>query len=151
MPELLGITDRIYVMNEGRIVGEMAASERQPGKDHARHRSGRRKSSIMTHRHHSRPQTGVAQEAPSRPRVAVSALVTNLRDYGLVLALIAIMIFFQFTTNGTLFKPVNLSNLVQQNSFIIVMALGMLLVIVSGHIDPQRRLGRRASSARSPP
>ena len=27
MPELLGITDRIYVMNEGRIVGEMAASE----------------------------------------------------------------------------------------------------------------------------
>ena len=45
------------------------------------------------------------------------------------------MIFFQFTTSGTLFKPVNLSNLVQQNSFIIVMALGMLLVIVSGHID----------------
>jgi len=36
------------------------------------------------------------------------------------------MLFFQFTTSGTLFKPVNLSNLVQQNSFIIVMALGML-------------------------
>ena len=45
------------------------------------------------------------------------------------------MLFFQFTTSGTLFKPVNLSNLVQQNSFIIVMALGMLLVIVSGYID----------------
>ncbi|RVA63845.1 ATP-binding cassette domain-containing protein, partial [Mesorhizobium sp. M7A.F.Ca.CA.001.11.2.1] len=27
MPELLGITDRIYVMNEGRIVGEMPAAE----------------------------------------------------------------------------------------------------------------------------
>jgi putative multiple sugar transport system ATP-binding protein len=27
MPELLGITDRIYVMNEGRIVGEMASSD----------------------------------------------------------------------------------------------------------------------------
>jgi putative multiple sugar transport system ATP-binding protein len=27
MPELLGICDRIYVMNEGRIVGEMAGSE----------------------------------------------------------------------------------------------------------------------------
>jgi putative multiple sugar transport system permease protein len=80
------------------------------------------------------PQTGVAEE--TRPkRVAVSALVTNLREYGLVLALIAIMLFFQFTTDGTLFKPLNLSNLVQQNSFIIVMALGMLLVIVSGHID----------------
>jgi putative multiple sugar transport system permease protein len=34
-----------------------------------------------------------------------------------------------------LFKPVNLTNLVLQNSYIIVMALGMLLVIVAGHID----------------
>ncbi|TIX07692.1 MAG: sugar ABC transporter permease, partial [Mesorhizobium sp.] len=62
-------------------------------------------------------------------------MTTNLREYGLIIALIVIMLFFQYTTSGTLFKPVNLSNLVQQNSFIIVMALGMLLVIVSGHID----------------
>ena len=81
------------------------------------------------------PQSGSAESATDTPRFAVSALVTNLRDYGLVLALIAIMVFFQFTTSGTLFKPLNLSNLVQQNSFIIVMALGMLLVIVSGYID----------------
>ncbi|KQU88929.1 ABC transporter permease [Mesorhizobium sp. Root695] len=81
------------------------------------------------------PQSKVAEDVPQRPRIAVSALATNLREYGLILALIAIMVFFQFTTSGTLFKPVNLSNLVQQNSFIIVMALGMLLVIVSGHID----------------
>jgi len=81
------------------------------------------------------PQSGVADDMQQRPRVAVSALVTNLREYGLVLALIIIMVFFQFTTDGTLFKPLNLSNLVQQNSFIIVMALGMLLVIVAGHID----------------
>lgn len=66
---------------------------------------------------------------------ARAALKENLRDYGLVLALIAIMVFFQFTTNGTLFKPVNLTNLVLQNSYIIIMALGMLLVIVAGHID----------------
>ncbi|MGI6854826.1 multiple monosaccharide ABC transporter permease [Mesorhizobium sp. 1B3] len=66
---------------------------------------------------------------------AQAALKENLRDYGLVLALIAIMVFFQFTTNGTLFKPVNLTNLVLQNSYIIIMALGMLLVIVAGHID----------------
>jgi putative multiple sugar transport system permease protein len=63
------------------------------------------------------------------------ALIANLRDYGLVLALIAIMVFFQFTTDGVLFKPVNLTNLVLQNSYIIIMALGMLLVIVAGHID----------------
>ena len=80
------------------------------------------------------PQTGVA-ETTAAPRVGLSSLTSNLRDYGLVLALIAIMVFFQFTTNGTMFKPLNISNLVQQNSFIIVMALGMLLVIVAGHID----------------
>ena len=45
------------------------------------------------------------------------------------------MVFFQFTTTGMLFKPVNLTNLVLQNCFIIIMALGMLLVIVAGHID----------------
>ena len=76
-----------------------------------------------------------AASTPTRPTWIRAALQDNLRDYGLVLALIAIMIFFQFTTNGTLFKPVNLTNLVLQNSYIIIMALGMLLVIVSGHID----------------
>ncbi|SFN82823.1 multiple monosaccharide ABC transporter membrane protein [Mesorhizobium sp. NFR06] len=81
------------------------------------------------------PQSGVAEDIKHGPRVAVSALTTNLREYGLIIALIVIMLFFQYTTSGTLFKPVNLSNLVQQNSFIIVMALGMLLVIVAGYID----------------
>lgn len=66
---------------------------------------------------------------------AQAALKENLREYGLVLALIAIMLFFQFTTSGILFKPVNLTNVVLQNSYIVVMALGMLLVIVAGHID----------------
>jgi putative multiple sugar transport system permease protein len=79
------------------------------------------------------PQTGVAKETPQG--TPTSALLANLREYGLILALIAIMVVFQFVTNGTMFKPVNLSNLVQQNSFIIVMAIGMLLVIVAGHID----------------
>ncbi|MBZ9727784.1 sugar ABC transporter permease [Mesorhizobium sp. CO1-1-7] len=81
------------------------------------------------------PQSGTAEDVKQGPRVAVSALTTNLREYGLIIALIVIMLFFQYTTSGTLFKPVNLSNLVQQNSFIIVMALGMLLVIVAGYID----------------
>lgn len=66
---------------------------------------------------------------------ARDAIKDNLREYGLVLALIAIMLFFQFTTSGVLFRPVNLTNIVLQNSYIVVMALGMLLVIVAGHID----------------
>ncbi|MEO6013885.1 MAG: multiple monosaccharide ABC transporter permease [Devosia sp.] len=81
------------------------------------------------------PPGAIVAEAPQAAPGGFAALYANLRDYGLVLALIANMIFFQFTTNGVLFKPVNLTNLILQNSYIIIMALGMLLVIVAGHID----------------
>ena len=60
---------------------------------------------------------------------------SNIRDYGMLIALIAIMAFFQYQTDGILMKPVNITNLVLQNSYIIVMALGMLLIIVAGWID----------------
>ena len=59
----------------------------------------------------------------------------NIREYGMLIALIAVMVFFQVQTNGILFKPVNITNLVLQNSYVITMALGMLLIIVSGWID----------------
>lgn len=59
----------------------------------------------------------------------------NVREYGMLIALIAIMAFFQYQTNGILMRPVNITNLVLQNSYIIVMAMGMLLIIVSGWID----------------
>jgi len=59
----------------------------------------------------------------------------NVREYGMLIALIAVMAFFQFQTNGVLMKPVNITNLVLQNSYVITMALGMLLIIVSGWID----------------
>jgi len=59
----------------------------------------------------------------------------NIREYGMLIALIAVMVFFQVQTNGVLFKPVNITNLVLQNSYVITMALGMLLIIVSGWID----------------
>jgi putative multiple sugar transport system permease protein len=68
--------------------------------------------------------------------ISIGAYIrNNIREYGMLIALVVIMIFFQFTTGGVLFKPVNLTNLVLQNSFVIIMALGMLLVIVAGHID----------------
>ncbi|MFD2262181.1 multiple monosaccharide ABC transporter permease [Lacibacterium aquatile] len=59
----------------------------------------------------------------------------HLREYGILMSLVAIMIFFQFMTDGTLMQPLNITNLILQNSYIIIMALGMLLVIVAGHID----------------
>ncbi|MGU3667083.1 multiple monosaccharide ABC transporter permease [Methylobacterium sp. A49B] len=59
----------------------------------------------------------------------------QLREYGLVFALAVITVFFEYATGGVLFQPLNLTNLILQNSYVVVMALGMLLVIVAGHID----------------
>ncbi|WP_372524312.1 multiple monosaccharide ABC transporter permease [Piscinibacter sp.] len=70
-----------------------------------------------------------------QPRNYARFLKSNIRDYGMLLSLVAIMAFFQVMTDGTLLKPLNLTNLVLQNSYIVIMALGMLLVIVAGHID----------------
>ena len=74
--------------------------------------------------------------AAARQRPSVLAHMKNhMRDYGMLLALIVIMLLFEVLTDGTLMRPINLTNLFLQNSYIIIMALGMLLVIVSGHID----------------
>ena len=62
-------------------------------------------------------------------------LKRHLRDYGMLLSLVAIMALFEVLTDGTLLEPLNVTNLVLQNSYIVIMALGMLLVIVAGHID----------------
>lgn len=70
----------------------------------------------------------------SKPSVG-DYLRNNIREYGLLVALVVIMVFFQILTSGVLFRPVNITNLVLQNSFIVIMALGMLLIIVAGHID----------------
>jgi putative multiple sugar transport system permease protein len=59
----------------------------------------------------------------------------NIPEYGMLLSLVVIMGFFQYMTDGTLLQPLNLTNLILQNSYIVIMALGMLLVIVAGHID----------------
>jgi len=59
----------------------------------------------------------------------------NLRDYGLLVSLLLIMGFFEIMTDGVLLDPVNVTNLILQNSYIVIMALGMLLVIVGGNID----------------
>ena len=66
---------------------------------------------------------------------ALTTFKRGAREYGLLLSLIVIMVFFQVATGGALMQPLNLTNLLLQNSYIVVMALGMLMVIVCGHID----------------
>jgi putative multiple sugar transport system permease protein len=59
----------------------------------------------------------------------------NIRQYAMVIALVAIMVLFQVTTGGIMFRPMNITNLVLQNAYVLILAVGMLLVIVSGNID----------------
>lgn len=59
----------------------------------------------------------------------------NVRQYGMVIALVAILVLFQITTNGVLLRPLNLTNLITQNSYILILAIGMVIVIIARHID----------------
>lgn len=66
-------------------------------------------------------------------------LGSHLRENGMMLALIAIVLFFFIMVRATqgvdFLSAQNITNLFLQNSYVIIMALGMLLVIVAGHID----------------
>jgi len=62
-------------------------------------------------------------------------LKKNSRQYGMVIALAVAMIFFGILTNGIFFRPVNLTNLILQNSYVLILAIGMLLCTLTGNVD----------------
>lgn len=68
-------------------------------------------------------------------KATLNYLTGQLRQIGLFIALIALVIFFQVATDGITLKPINVSNLVIQNSYILILAVGMVMVIIAGHID----------------
>lgn len=59
----------------------------------------------------------------------------NAGQYGMIIALIAIVIIFEFWTKGLTLNPTNVINVFQQYSYILILALGMVMVIIAGHID----------------
>jgi putative multiple sugar transport system permease protein len=74
--------------------------------------------------------------APAAEKISTATIVKkNVHEYGMLISLAAIMAFFEYLTDGTLMQPLNITNLLLQNSYIVIMALAMLLVIVAGHID----------------
>jgi len=56
-------------------------------------------------------------------------------QYGMIIALIAIVIIFEAWTHGLTLNPTNVINVFQQYSYILILALGMVMVIIAGHID----------------
>jgi len=66
----------------------------------------------------------------------VRALLTsNLRQSGIYIAFVAIIALFTVLTDGTLLSPGNVTNIVLQYSYILILAIGMVIVIIAGHID----------------
>ncbi|MFJ2826561.1 multiple monosaccharide ABC transporter permease [Streptomyces sp. NPDC087263] len=68
-------------------------------------------------------------------RLVLAGLRRNMRQYGMLIALGLIVALFAVWTDGDLLLPRNVSNLVLQNSYILILAIGMMLVIIAGHID----------------
>ena len=66
----------------------------------------------------------------AKPRFTVS-----LRQYGILAALAIIIVLFQILTDGRLLLPGNVNNLIQQNAYVLILAIGMVIVIIAGHID----------------
>lgn len=66
----------------------------------------------------------------ARPKLGV-----NLRQYGILAALAIIIVLFQILTDGRLLLPGNVNNLIQQNAYVLILAIGMVIVIIAGHID----------------
>ncbi|MCZ8535542.1 sugar ABC transporter permease [Psychrobacillus psychrodurans] len=64
-----------------------------------------------------------------------SLLSINIRRFGMIIALFSIIVLFQILTNGILLTPLNITNIIMQNSYIIILAIGMMLVIITGEID----------------
>ncbi|NLL41923.1 MAG: sugar ABC transporter permease [Firmicutes bacterium] len=56
----------------------------------------------------------------------------NLKQYMMLVALVALVIAFQVLTKGVLLKPMNVSNLIFQNAYVVILAVGMLLCILTG-------------------
>ncbi|WP_320130722.1 multiple monosaccharide ABC transporter permease [uncultured Sphaerochaeta sp.] len=59
----------------------------------------------------------------------------DVKQYGMVLALIAIYLLFFFLTGGTNASSTNINNLIMQNGYIIILSVGMLLCVLTGNID----------------
>lgn len=64
-----------------------------------------------------------------KKRVSVTAL---LKQYMMLLVLVVIVLLGYLLTNGVLLKPMNVSNLINQNAYIVILAVGMLICILTG-------------------
>ena len=75
--------------------------------------------------------------APAEKKSAglLATLANNSKQYGIVGALVVIVLVFEFLTKGVLLKPNSFVSLIQQHAYVIILAIGMVMVIIATHID----------------
>jgi putative multiple sugar transport system permease protein len=73
--------------------------------------------------------------AASRNDDAPRRVHFDLKQSGIYIAFALIVVLFTVLTGGDLLAPQNLSNIIVQYSYILVLAIGMVLIIIAGHID----------------
>jgi len=88
----------------------------------------------------TKPTPGTAAGAQINPSTSkagawVSHLLADLGKNGIFIALLVVVLLFTVLTDGILLRPQNISNLIVQNGYILVLAIGMVMVIIAGHID----------------
>jgi len=67
---------------------------------------------------------------------AITAYLSqNLQQYGMMAALVVIVVLFQIMTDNRLLYPNNVASLIQENAYVLILTIGMVMVIVAGHID----------------
>ena len=59
----------------------------------------------------------------------------DMKQYGMFLALIVIYLIFAMLTGGKNLTPMNINNLVMQNGYVVILAIGMLLCVLTGNVD----------------
>ncbi|HWM56761.1 MAG TPA: multiple monosaccharide ABC transporter permease [Pseudonocardia sp.] len=74
-------------------------------------------------------------EVPPPPRRSPRRFSFNPRQSGIYVAFALIVVLFTVLTDGALLQPQNISNIIVQNSYILILAIGMILIIIAGHID----------------
>ncbi|MDG4764535.1 sugar ABC transporter permease [Solwaraspora sp. WMMD406] len=65
----------------------------------------------------------------------MNAARINIRESGIYIAFGLIVALFAVLTDGALLQPQNISNIIVQNSYVLILAIGMILIIIAGHID----------------
>ena len=75
-----------------------------------------------------------AVKAPEAQATVKTANI-NMRQYGMVLALIAVYVIFAVLTGGKNLSSINVNNLIMQNGYVVILATGMLLCVLTGNVD----------------